>query len=241
MSIGENLIYPIGRFVSLGALSTQERLAAIDVLASLPEQLSVAVAELSESQLDTPYRVGGWSVRKIVHHLADSDMTAYSWMRLALTEEWPTVYDYDPAALAELADSRLSVNLSLRFARRIARALGSYSAVRGGCGLVRPGICAPGDWAVFARAGIGYIWLAFAASFSADFWGVGEGLTEDGAVTHALPSRRTSHLGQGQFELCRDGSHSAHYEPEPDPRVAAKFSRMLATNAVLEMPFIDCW
>jgi len=114
MSELEGLIYPIGRFVWLGALSVEERLAGLDTLASLPEELSEAVAGLSESQLDTAYRDEGWSVRRIVHHLADSDMTAYSWMRLALTEDWPAVYCYDPAALAELADSGLSVDVSLR-------------------------------------------------------------------------------------------------------------------------------
>jgi hypothetical protein len=113
MSDVEGLIYPIGRFVWLGAFSVEERLAALEVLASLPGSLAEAVAGLSESELDTPYRVGGWNIRQIVHHLADSDMTAYSWMRLALTEDWPVVYDYDPAALAALGDSGLTVEVSL--------------------------------------------------------------------------------------------------------------------------------
>jgi hypothetical protein len=216
MSIGENLIYPIGRFVSLGVLSTQERLAAIDVLASLPEQLSVAVAELSESQLDTPYRVGGWSVRQIVHHLADSDMTAYSWMRLALTEEWPTVYDYDPAALAELADSRLSVNLSLRLLEGLhVRWVATLRCVEDADWCARGYVHPETGRCSLEQALAMYGWHS--RHHLAQIWSLGEGLAEDGAVTHTLPSRRTSHFGQGQFELCRDGSHSAHYEPEPDP------------------------
>jgi hypothetical protein len=62
---------------------------------------------------DLQYPIGRF-VLQLVHHIADSDLTAYSWMRLALTEDWPAVFAYDPAALAELADSALSPEVSLR-------------------------------------------------------------------------------------------------------------------------------
>ena len=109
-----SLQYPIGKCTLPAALSPNERAAAIDVLAALPQHLAAVLDGLTEAQLDTPYRLGGWTLRQLVHHLADSDMTAYSWMRLALTEDWPTVYGYDEAALARLPDSALPVTVSLQ-------------------------------------------------------------------------------------------------------------------------------
>jgi hypothetical protein len=114
MSESPGLQYPIGKFVLPQTLSPNERSIAIDTLAALPAQLAAALDGLSDSQLDTPYRPGGWTTRQLVHHIADSDLTAYSWMRLALTEDWPTVFEYDPAALAELPDSSLPVAVSLQ-------------------------------------------------------------------------------------------------------------------------------
>jgi hypothetical protein len=108
-----DLQYPIGKFAFPGTLSAKERAFAIDTLARLPQQLAEALEGLSESQLGAAYRPAGWSLRQLVHHIADSHVTAYSWMRLALTEDWPTVYDYDPAALAELADSALPPAVSI--------------------------------------------------------------------------------------------------------------------------------
>jgi hypothetical protein len=108
------LQYPIGRFVLPSKVSAEDRSMAIDTLAAIPQQLCAALDGLADSQLDAAYRPGGWSIRRLVHHIADSDMTAYSWMRLALTEDWPTVFAYDPAALANLADSTLSPEVSLR-------------------------------------------------------------------------------------------------------------------------------
>jgi hypothetical protein len=109
-----DLRYPIGKFVLPKAVSAAERIAAIETLASLPRQLAAALDGLSDAQLDMPYRPGGWSLRQLVHHIADSDLTAYCWMRLAITEDWPTVYDYNPAALAELPDLELAPAVSLQ-------------------------------------------------------------------------------------------------------------------------------
>jgi len=110
-----DLRYPIGRFEAVARLSPVEREERIAALASLPEELRAAVAGLSPEQLDTPYRPGGWTVRQVVHHLADSHMNAYVRFKLAVTEEEPVVKTYDEAAWAELADARLAeVELSLR-------------------------------------------------------------------------------------------------------------------------------
>jgi hypothetical protein len=83
------------------------RAAQIQTVRLLPERLRAAVAGLDDAQLDTPYREGGWTVRQVVHHLADSHAVAYIRCKHALTEDWPTLRPYDEAAWAELADSRL--------------------------------------------------------------------------------------------------------------------------------------
>jgi len=123
MSEAASLQYPVGKFVRPDSLSAQERSVAIDTLASLPGQLAAALEGLNEDQLNTPYRPGGWTVRQLVHHVADSHMNAYSRMRLAITsarplasiEEWPTIYPYDQNAWAALPEARtLPPAVSLR-------------------------------------------------------------------------------------------------------------------------------
>jgi hypothetical protein len=91
----------------------------------LPERLRAAVAGLNDTQLDTPYREGGWTVRQVVHHLADSHAMAYIRCKLALTEDWPTIKPYDEAAWANLPDSRLPIEVSLALRSRRCMAAGS--------------------------------------------------------------------------------------------------------------------
>jgi hypothetical protein len=104
--------YPIGPFSPV-APSDEVRRRAIEQIALLPGHLRDAVAGLTEAQLDTPYRDGGWTVRQVVHHVGDSHMQAFSRMKLALTEKRPTITPYDEKAFAALADMRLPVNVSL--------------------------------------------------------------------------------------------------------------------------------
>jgi uncharacterized damage-inducible protein DinB len=111
-----DLRYPIGKLDRKSHLSAEERRAAVDALAAAPRQLRQAVTGLTDAQLDTPYRPGGWTVRQLVHHVADSHMNAYTRFRLALTEENPTIKPYDEAKWAELEDARtlpIDVSLSL--------------------------------------------------------------------------------------------------------------------------------
>jgi hypothetical protein len=68
---------------------------------------------LSDAQIDTPYREGGWTVRQLVHHIFDSHANSYIRFKLALTEDWPTIKPYDEAAWARLADSRGPIDGSL--------------------------------------------------------------------------------------------------------------------------------
>ena len=98
--------YPIGRFAAPETFDHAAREAALGALGTLPTEIAVAVAGLAEAQLDTPYREGGWTVRQVVHHLADSHLNAYARTRLALTEQEPTIRVYDERLWAELPDAR---------------------------------------------------------------------------------------------------------------------------------------
>lgn len=100
-----DLRYPIGPFVAGAAPDASERLRMLSDLAGAPDRLRAAVVDLSDSQLDTPYRPGGWTVRQVVHHLADAQMNWYIRTRLALTEDAPVVKPYDEARWAELLDA----------------------------------------------------------------------------------------------------------------------------------------
>jgi hypothetical protein len=101
-----DLSYPIGRFVWEGPGPAADRGRRIDEIASAPRALRVAVSGLTDAQLDTPYRPGGWTVRQVAHHVPDSHMNAYVRFKLAVTEDSPTIKPYDEAAWAELADVR---------------------------------------------------------------------------------------------------------------------------------------
>lgn len=107
--------FPEGRFVRpAGPLSAAEIAANLDVLAALPARLRTAVHGLDDARLDTPYRDGGWTLRQVVHHLADSHAHVYLRVRFALAETDPPIRAYDEAAWAELADARtLAVEPSL--------------------------------------------------------------------------------------------------------------------------------
>jgi len=98
--------YPIGKFAMPADVTPSRRLQAMDEIASAPAKLRAAVHGLNAAQLDTPYREGGWTVRQLVHHVPDSHLNAYVRLKLALTEEKPTIKPYDEAAWAELADSK---------------------------------------------------------------------------------------------------------------------------------------
>ena len=113
MSDVDTLRYPIGRFTPPATSTPELRAAHIETVRRLPERLKAAVAGLKDAQLDTPYREGGWTLRQVVHHVADSHMNAYVRFKLALTEDWPTVKPYDEADWAKLPDSKLPIDVSL--------------------------------------------------------------------------------------------------------------------------------
>jgi DinB superfamily len=110
----EQLRYPIGRYQAPEATDAAARAAWIREIEALPAHLRRAVSGLKESQLDTPYRPGGWTIRQLVHHIADSHLNSYSRFRWAVTENVPDVKTYNEAAWAELPDAKTApIELSL--------------------------------------------------------------------------------------------------------------------------------
>jgi uncharacterized damage-inducible protein DinB len=108
--------YPIGKFSYSGPPTAEEKQKFLDDIEQAPAQLRAAVASLSEQQLDTPYRDGGWTVRQVVHHVPDSHMNSYMRFKLALTEDNPTIKPYMEDLWAELPEAKsapVEVSLSL--------------------------------------------------------------------------------------------------------------------------------
>jgi len=114
-----DLRYPIGKHTAPGVITPADIEGAIGTIASLPGSLRAATDGLTEAQIDTPYRPGGWTVRQLIHHIADSHGTALIRVHLALTEEWPTVKPYDEAAWARLPDYAAPVAWSLNIIENV--------------------------------------------------------------------------------------------------------------------------
>ncbi len=118
MSQDEELRYPIGREdeqeVYKSNYNEQLKNSLINDIKMLPSSLEFAIQNLDAAQLETPYRVDGWTVQQLVHHVADSHMNAYIRFKLGLTEDNPTIKAYDQEAWANLTDSKkLPVNISI--------------------------------------------------------------------------------------------------------------------------------
>lgn len=109
----EKLQYPVGRFTLPTEVSDEEIKQAIVRISLFPSRIMETVRQIKPDQLDTPYRPGGWTIRQVVHHCADSHMNAVIRFKLALTEDAPVIKPYDQTAWAELSDSRLGPEISL--------------------------------------------------------------------------------------------------------------------------------
>ena len=106
--------YPIGKFDRNINVTKEMRSDSMNIIDTLPSQLRMEVENLSEQQLDTPYRDGGWTVRQVIHHLPDSHINSYVRFKLALTENNPTIKTYEEHLWAELKDSlETPINISL--------------------------------------------------------------------------------------------------------------------------------
>jgi hypothetical protein len=111
-----DLRYPIGSFKLEGSPTDDEIRRAIGEIAEAPTRLRAAVEGLTLEQLGTPYRPGGWTVRQVVHHVPDSHLNSYCRLKLALTEDEPTIRPYQEDRWAELVDSHetpIEVSLAL--------------------------------------------------------------------------------------------------------------------------------
>ena len=110
----EKLRYPIGKFIAPDNYSKDNLEQWIQVIQDLPLRLTTEVKKLSEDQLNTAYRDGGWTVRQVVHHLVDSHLNSYCRFKLAITEDTPTIRPYFEERWAELEDAKYApVELSL--------------------------------------------------------------------------------------------------------------------------------
>jgi hypothetical protein len=108
--------FPIGEFLYQGPPTADQKQQFLDEIERAPANLRAAVAGLSDQQLDTPYRDGGWTVRQVVHHVPDSHMNSYVRFKLALTEDSPTIKPYMENLWAELPEAKsapIEVSLSL--------------------------------------------------------------------------------------------------------------------------------
>jgi hypothetical protein len=98
--------YPIGKFSFEGTLTDPQRKQFIADIEQTPAAMRAAIKGLSTTQLDTPYRDAGWTVRQVLHHVPDSHMNAYTRFKLALTEDEPTIKPYMEDRWANLEDTR---------------------------------------------------------------------------------------------------------------------------------------
>jgi hypothetical protein len=104
--------YPIGKYEPQ-PYSEKQKESWINDIKFLPQSIENALQNLDEAQQNTPYREGGWTVKQLVHHVADSHMNAYIRFKLGLTEDNPTIKPYEEALWAQLSDSTLPTNLSV--------------------------------------------------------------------------------------------------------------------------------
>ncbi len=127
--------FPVGPFSPDQHVTDAKRRSWIAEFEQAPAKVREAVARLSADRLDTPYRDGGWTVRQVVHHLADSHLNALCRLKLALTESNPTIKTYDEVAWARLSDYALDPEVSLGLMEAVqARFVVLWRA------------CSPDDW-----------------------------------------------------------------------------------------------
>jgi hypothetical protein len=110
----DELKYPVGKFQLPQSITAEDRRLWIREIAEAPAQFRRAAAGLNETQLDTPYRPGGWTVRQVIHHVPDSHMHSFLRCKFALSEDQPTIKPYDEAAWAGLPDAKAPVEISLQ-------------------------------------------------------------------------------------------------------------------------------
>ena len=117
----EKLKFPIGKFSPLDSYTKNDIGSYISDLEIIPSQFRKEVENLSDEQLDTPYRPDGWTIRQVIHHIPDSHMNAFVRFKRTLTEDSPTISPYFEERWAELPDAKLPVGVSLSLIEAIHR------------------------------------------------------------------------------------------------------------------------
>ena len=105
--------YPIGKYAAKEAFTIEEQQEFLERIASLPDRVADAIRGFTEAQLDTPYRDDGWTVRQVIHHIADSHMNAYIRVKWTLTETSPTIKAYDEKGWATTPETSADPSLSI--------------------------------------------------------------------------------------------------------------------------------
>lgn len=111
--------FPIGPFQPKDHYTQDDTEQFIHQITVLPSRLEMAVSQLTDEQLDTPYREGGWTIRQVVHHLPDSHMNAYIRMKWALTEDNPLIKAYEEQHWATTAETRMTPSISLELLKAL--------------------------------------------------------------------------------------------------------------------------
>lgn len=154
----EDLRYPIGDFERHSEISPELREEFINTIEILPQKLREAIEDLSEEQLETPYRPEGWTVRQTVHHVADSHMNMFIRLRLGLTEDNPTIKPYAEDEWSKLADAKMPLDVSFKIIEgvhaRLTVMLKSLTDEQFKRKLIHPD---SGEWTVEAMLGL-YDW-----------------------------------------------------------------------------------
>lgn len=154
----EDLRYPIGDFERYSEISPELRDEFINTIENLPQKLREAVEGLSEEQLEMPYRSEGWTVRQTVHHVADSHINMFIRLRLALTEDKPTIKPYAEDEWSKLADAKMPLDVSFKIIEgvhaRLTVMLKSLTDEQFKRKLIHPD---SGEWTVEAMLGL-YDW-----------------------------------------------------------------------------------
>ena len=117
--MSEDLRFPIGKFDPDFEATLERRQEFIDTISNFPNDLYETIKNFWDDQLDTPYRPDGWTVRQLVHHIADSHINSYCRFKLALTEDTPTIRPYHEDLWAKLDDSKMPIGVSVKIIESI--------------------------------------------------------------------------------------------------------------------------
>jgi uncharacterized damage-inducible protein DinB len=119
--MSEDLSFPIGKYEKVREITPEQRKQFIREIAELPNNLREMVKNMSEEQIDSPYRPEGWTIRQVVHHVGDSHLNSFIRFKLALTEKNPTIRPYAEDLWAETAEYKMPVDVSLNLIDSIHR------------------------------------------------------------------------------------------------------------------------